>query len=157
MSTNSCSASASTRPASSASPTSSASAPPPAPSAASPSSHDDEPFSRDADPLYDPRADAADEAWLRRHLGATDVRLSCPSCFALLCVDAQAHAEYDGQWRAVFVRNCAASEDGSARITVSGADVVEGDKFQPVACTRCLTEVAVLDEDEVYHFFNVCS
>ena len=31
----------------------------------------------------------------------------------------------------------------------------EGDLYYPVRCTHCNTEVAVYDNDEVYHFFNV--
>ena len=27
--------------------------------------------------------------------------------------------------------------------------------YKPVRCTECNTEVAVYDEDEVYHFFNI--
>lgn len=29
------------------------------------------------------------------------------------------------------------------------------DRFHPVQCEECNTVVAVYDEDEVYHFFNV--
>lgn len=29
------------------------------------------------------------------------------------------------------------------------------DKFNPVRCNVCNTEVAVYDKDEVFHFFNV--
>lgn len=27
--------------------------------------------------------------------------------------------------------------------------------YHPVKCSECSTEVAVLDKDEVYHFFNI--
>ena len=30
-------------------------------------------------------------------------------------------------------------------------------KYNPVRCQECNTEVAVYDEDEIYHFFNVIS
>lgn len=29
------------------------------------------------------------------------------------------------------------------------------ESYHPVCCTECSTEVAVLDKDEVYHFFNI--
>jgi E2F-associated phosphoprotein len=125
----------------------------------------DEDMDEAVDPFYDPRADAADAAWVQRNLSAggdacdsgTDVRLSCPSCFILLCVSAQAHIEYTGQWRAVFVRNCFASDRDTMRVKVDGAATSGEERFRPVACTRCRTEVGVLDEDDVYHFCNVLS
>lgn len=30
-----------------------------------------------------------------------------------------------------------------------------GETFKSVCCSLCSTEVGVIDEDEVYHFFNV--
>jgi hypothetical protein len=160
------SASASTQPTSAAGSPLSAPAAEPTPAPASPassaSSDPDAPLDGDADPLYDPRADAADAAWVRRNLGGggadgTDVRLTCPSCFVLLCARAQAHAEYVGQWRAVFVRNCSVREAETVRVRVEGGEAGTGEVFRPVACTRCRTEVGVLDEDDVYHFCNVLS
>ena len=35
------------------------------------------------------------------------------------------------------------------------AETLADDKYHPVKCTECNTVVAVFDEDEVYHFFNV--
>lgn len=35
----------------------------------------------------------------------------------------------------------------------SGMDADE--VYHPVKCSECSTEVAVLDQDEVYHFFNI--
>ena len=37
------------------------------------------------------------------------------------------------------------------------SDVTEGSEqiFHPVKCDKCDTEVAVFDDDEIYHFFNV--
>lgn len=37
------------------------------------------------------------------------------------------------------------------------ADPADGERetFKPVCCSVCSTEVGVIDEDEVYHFFNV--
>lgn len=31
----------------------------------------------------------------------------------------------------------------------------EEEVYHPVLCTECATEVAVMDKDEVFHFFNV--
>lgn len=31
----------------------------------------------------------------------------------------------------------------------------EGGSYHPVRCAECNTEIAVLDADEVFHFFNV--
>lgn len=31
----------------------------------------------------------------------------------------------------------------------------EEEVYHPVLCTECSTEVAVMDKDEVFHFFNV--
>lgn len=31
----------------------------------------------------------------------------------------------------------------------------EEEIYHPVLCTECSTEVAVMDKDEVFHFFNV--
>ena len=35
------------------------------------------------------------------------------------------------------------------------ADQTEEDKYNPVKCTECGTVVAMYDQDEVYHFFNI--
>ena len=32
---------------------------------------------------------------------------------------------------------------------------VEGEAYRPVGCAVCGTEIAVQDEEEVFHFFNV--
>ena len=36
-----------------------------------------------------------------------------------------------------------------------GQEEEEEEEFHSVKCDHCSTEVAVLDKDEVYHFFNV--
>ena len=36
-----------------------------------------------------------------------------------------------------------------------GEEQEEEDVYKPVKCSTCSTEVAVYDNDEVYHFFNV--
>jgi hypothetical protein len=119
----------------------------------------------DDDPLYDARADDEDERWVRRTLARGQrplgPQLTCPSCFALLCVQSQPHEEYIGQFRAVFVQNCEVDRTSSMRVRVEDGDRNRGDRstdrFRAVSCARCATDVAVLDEDEVYHFCNVLS
>lgn len=39
--------------------------------------------------------------------------------------------------------------------STAGMEKQEEEIYHPVKCTECSTEVAVLDKDEVFHFFNV--
>lgn len=137
--------------------------------AADPNSSGDD--AADADALYDAGADSEDEQWVRRHLmrrpdgsgggGDGRVQLSCPSCFALLCVQCQAHERHEGQFRAIFVRNCVTRSGETMRVRVTregrrGAEIAAaGEMLRPVACAKCDTEVAVRDTMDVYHFCNV--
>jgi hypothetical protein len=116
--------------------------------------------------LYDPRADDVDERWVQRNLArgqkARGPHLTCPSCFTLLCVQSQAHEEYSGQFRAVFVQNCAVDDNSAMRVRIEEhgnrkEPNQRTERYRPVSCARCSTEVAVLDEDDVYHFCNVLS
>lgn len=103
-----------------------------------------------------------------------DVRLSCPSCFALLCTDCQRHARYKTQWRAMFVTdNCVVDEAADrlvpnpAAASGSGgggqfddapeaaAEAAAAEEVAAVKCGACGAQVAVLDSDEIYHFFGV--
>ena len=72
------------------------------------------------------------------------------------------------QYRAIFVVNCKIENDkvrqervkpknGKRRRESSENEAVAaaGETFKPVCCSVCSTEVGVIDEDEVYHFFNV--
>lgn len=52
-------------------------------------------------------------------------------------------------------RKLEATPEQAAEPTPAGMDA--GEAYHPVCCTECSTEVAVLDKDEVYHFFNVLS
>ena len=70
---------------------------------------------------------------------------------ATLCIDCQKHDVYATQFRAMFVRNCLVSR--TERLREGGGE--SGAVFYSVRCADCLTEVAVRDEEEVYHFFNV--
>eukprot|EP00250_Pteridium_aquilinum_P032858 c4814_g1_i1 orf=80-571(+) len=122
--------------------------------------------------FYDPDIDERDQAWAERKRKGrkSDALLSCPACFTTLCIDCQRHEKIVTQYRAMLVLNCKIVEGQSLQFNEkkrkrksraaaqpsfdqeSGKD---GDVFQPVSCLVCETEVAVLDKDEVYHFYNV--
>ncbi|XP_056867864.1 LOW QUALITY PROTEIN: E2F-associated phosphoprotein [Takifugu flavidus] len=112
-------------------------------------------------------------------LPSSDAILNCPACMTTLCLDCQRHEKYRTQYRAMFVMNCTVKPDEvlryqtksdrkqrnrkrrkvettpeeAAELTPAGMDADE--TYHPVCCTECSTEVAVLDKDEVYHFFNI--
>lgn len=84
------------------------------------------------------------------------------------------HESYKTQYRAMFVMNCAVNKEeilkyrnkvkrrskkmkhskelGSIQ---SNQEEEEEEIYHPVLCNECSTEVAVMDKDEVFHFFNV--
>lgn len=73
------------------------------------------------------------------------------------------------QYRAVFVVNCKVgserllyqrnpkSKRGKRRRDLDESEVnaAVGETFKRVSCVVCSTEVGAMDEEEVYHFFNV--
>uniref|UniRef100_A0A0D6RAT3 E2F-associated phosphoprotein n=1 Tax=Araucaria cunninghamii TaxID=56994 RepID=A0A0D6RAT3_ARACU len=90
------------------------------------------------------------------------------------------HEKYVTQYRAMFVLNCKVVENQRLRLPADSkkkrndkkksrgqyngnnnnlhgimSEDVKDEVFKPVCCSVCETEVAVLDEDEIYHFFNV--
>lgn len=79
------------------------------------------------------------------------------------------HEKYVTQYRAIFVVNCNIKNERvlpqrsikpkrgkrGRESDNCGAGSVDGEKFRPVHCEVCSTEVGAIDEDEVYHFFNV--
>ncbi|OWA51281.1 putative E2F-associated phosphoprotein [Hypsibius exemplaris] len=109
----------------------------------------------------------------------TDAVLNCPACMTAVCLDCQRHEVYHQQYRAMFVLNCCIDKTRSLIckakkqpqkkrrtddsepdefVTVDGTVPGSTDKsdiFFPVKCIECGTEVGVIDNDEVYHFFNV--
>ncbi|EOX99085.1 C-terminal [Theobroma cacao] len=120
--------------------------------------------------FYDPDLDDKDELWVqnKRKGRISDAVLSCPACFTTLCLECQRHEKYVTQYRAIFVVNCKIENDqvrqekvkpkrGKRRRECSENEAVDagGETFKPVCCSVCSTEVGVIDEDEVYHFFNV--
>ncbi|KAG9441961.1 hypothetical protein H6P81_017815 [Aristolochia fimbriata] len=121
--------------------------------------------------FYDPDLDTKDETWVHNRIkGRTsDAILSCPACFTILCLDCQQHEKYPTQFRAMFVENCKIKDNqilrekkrkrknsgGSISLTNASNISETAAIFKPVCCLVCSTEVGVLDEDEVYHFFNV--
>lgn len=58
--------------------------------------------------FYDPVADDRDEKWAaeQRQGRKSDALLSCPGCLTTVCIDCQQHAEFEGQFRAMFTINC---------------------------------------------------
>jgi len=132
------------------------------------------------DPLYNEKGDDDDEKWVAKNLAKfmpkgrqTDAVLNCPCCFALLCLDCQRHDTYINQYRAMFVRNCKTlpkeikykrqhdTENEERpyefidRIMVEDEGMYFDEIYHPVVCAVCETELAILDDEEVYHFFNV--
>ncbi|KAJ7233833.1 hypothetical protein O6H91_Y451400 [Diphasiastrum complanatum] len=130
--------------------------------------------------FYDPSLDEENEVWAnsQRQGRKSDAVLSCPACFTILCIDCQRHEIYETQYRAMFVRNCKVSENERLHFPaqnkrkrncdrkgqklkykveeISGDSLFdERDIFKSVHCSVCDTEVAVLDKEEIYHFFNV--
>ncbi|KAL3502289.1 hypothetical protein ACH5RR_036738 [Cinchona calisaya] len=116
--------------------------------------------------FYDPNLDEKDELWVqkKRKGHTSDAVLSCPACFTTLCLDCQRHEKYLTQYRAVFVVNCKikngqVSQPGTKRKRgrrhKTSAEPEVDDVVKPVCCLICSTEVGVIDEEEVYHFFNV--
>nr|GEY87244.1 hypothetical protein [Tanacetum cinerariifolium] len=72
------------------------------------------------------------------------------------------HEKYVTQYRAIFVVNCKikkgeVSDKGSLKRKRSkkGFGSADGESYTPVGCSVCDTEVGVIDDEEVYHFYNV--
>uniref|UniRef100_A0A8B9Q1K4 E2F associated phosphoprotein n=1 Tax=Apteryx owenii TaxID=8824 RepID=A0A8B9Q1K4_APTOW len=102
----------------------------------------------------------------------SDAVLNCPACMTTLCLDCQRHESYKTQYRAMFVMNCSVNKEEilkyrkklkkrnkkmrhSKETTSTQSKQEEEEIYHPVMCTECSTEVAVMDKDEVFHFFNV--
>ncbi|XP_071800337.1 E2F-associated phosphoprotein-like isoform X1 [Asterias amurensis] len=113
----------------------------------------------------------------------SDAVLNCPACLTTLCLDCQRHELYTHQYRAMFVLNCSiiraerlkysvpqkmgrkwrkkhkmqmeTADASSPSTATNGSSGDQQEYFHPVRCSKCNTEVAVYDSDEVYHFFNV--
>ncbi|KAF7251692.1 E2F-associated phosphoprotein [Varanus komodoensis] len=106
----------------------------------------------------------------------SDAVLNCPACMTTLCLDCQRHESYRTQYRAMFVMNCTVVKEEILKYksplnkktkrkhkkikqsseSIAGSEKQEEEEiYHPVKCTECSTEVAVLDKDEVFHFFNV--
>ncbi|CAI2348208.1 unnamed protein product [Caenorhabditis sp. 36 PRJEB53466] len=133
--------------------------------------------------LYDDEEDEDNEKWVKEHRkivrgqdvvqSEADGVLSCPGCMVELTRDCQRHEIYKTQYRAMFVSNCQleaqkmtiektgkerrrdrqqAKKSGKVNLPVLPDD---SDLYTPVKCSSCGTLVAMMDSDEVYHFFNV--
>lgn len=131
------------------------------------------------DLFYDPDKDDDDQEWVDSvrksyhqsgkanptvptKLPNSDAVLNCPACFTVLCLDCQRHEVYNTQYRAMFVVNCTVNTEQKLKFPVKGkgrrgkkAITDPNMDYHPVVCDNCRTEVAMYDQDEVYHFFNV--
>ncbi|CAG8562188.1 3073_t:CDS:2 [Dentiscutata erythropus] len=115
--------------------------------------------------FYDPEIDNDDEIWMKKKLAQyntettnqtttnqttkeitnqtanqtsqTDAILSCPMCFTVLSYHTQRPANSD------------------IELDVKSDDTIKEEIYYPVECEICRTKVAVVDEEEVFHFFNV--
>ncbi|GAB4839621.1 hypothetical protein Ancab_029144 [Ancistrocladus abbreviatus] len=121
--------------------------------------------------FYDSELDDKDELWVssKRKGQYSDAVLSCPACFTILCYESQRHETYVTQYRAVFVVNCKVKnmqvlpqgrqkrkrcEKERHSVPVEGSSH-KGETVRQVCCDVCSTEVGVIDEEEVYHFYDV--
>jgi hypothetical protein len=87
----------------------------------------------------------------QRSQRTTDAILSCPMCFTPLCYDCQRHEVYKNQYRAMFVENC----DIKPQVLTMKDGQGKEEYYKPVKCATCDTEVAVLDAEDIFHFFRV--
>lgn len=129
-------------------------------------SDDEEDLFEEPDELFDEHADSEDEKWVRENLLGSSTcsedvaTVSCPSCFAQLSMQCQQHTRYQNQFRALFVTNCRVVVKESLQVRSEVHEQSEEKReppecFRPVNCSKCETRVAVLDQEGVYHFFNV--
>ena len=110
----------------------------------------------EAESFYDANLDERERRAFRRALGldavgedeGTDAVLSCVGCFATICALCQRHERYE-QYRAVFAAGVRTAEDAAWRPSDAA------DAYREVTCEGCGTVVGVMDDDDVYHFFNV--
>uniref|UniRef100_A0A1A8GT97 E2f-associated phosphoprotein n=1 Tax=Nothobranchius korthausae TaxID=1143690 RepID=A0A1A8GT97_9TELE len=123
-----------------------------------------------------PNAASRSKSGQPRRLPNSDAVLNCPACMTTLCLDCQRHEKYRTQYRAMFVMNCTVKRDEVLRYKTeqlrkqrkrkrgqkveppadAPTNSTDPDEvYHPVTCSECSTEVAVIDEDDVYHFFNI--
>eukprot|EP01134_Creolimax_fragrantissima_P002565 CFRG2565T1 len=133
--------------------------------------------------FYDPDEDDNNQSWINKHRAKVSAKLneeddperkvsndrknarpmfesdgilSCPCCMTMLCLDSQRHEKYTQQYRAMFVMNCKVISDQMlTQKSTENLKNIDTTTYNPVRCEHCSTEVAVVDPDEVYHFFNV--
>ncbi|KAE8677885.1 thioredoxin X [Hibiscus syriacus] len=118
--------------------------------------------------FYDPKLDDKDELWVQKERKGriSDAVLSCPACFTTICLECQRHEKCVTEYRAIFVVICKIENEivrqenvkpkkSGKRSEDEAAAAAGGETFKAVCCLVCSTEVGVIDEDEVYHFFNV--
>ena len=113
----------------------------------------------DMDLFYDATLDAKDEKRVRGKKkkkkknndaieAETDAILSCPKCLSTVCAQCQRHEKFDLQFRAV--ESFGTTVDEEFFIDDNGSF-----RGRKVRCEACEETVGLLDEEDVYHFFNV--
>jgi len=112
----------------------------------------------DMDLFYDATLDAKDEKRVRGKKkkkkndateAQTDAILSCPKCLSTVCAQCQRHEKFDLQFRAVESFGTTVDED------IIFSDDNGSFRGRKVRCEACEETVGLLDEEDVYHFFNV--
>eukprot|EP00210_Caulerpa_lentillifera_P003634 g3469.t1 len=123
--------------------------------------------SEEKDLLYDSKLDTKDARWVHGIRGGrnSDAILSCPCCFTTLCVDCQQHSTNPNRYRAMFVMNSrvdlqqkrypyrSTTSEGKRKSVISILN--DDEECCAVFCGVCGLEVAVYDNEGVYHFFNM--
>lgn len=116
---------------------------------------------QEEDPFYDESVDALDSKWIKEKRGDlfTDGTLCCPLCITPVTFICQRHSVYHHQYRSIFPENCIVDYDTTltphSNKKMSVSQQVPHDLFYAVNCSICQTQVAVLDDENIYHFFDV--
>lgn len=85
----------------------------------------------------------------------SDAHLSCPACFTSLCYDCQRHVTRTHLFRAIFVTaDCIVDRSRQVHPLIRDPQQQSNMKYYIVLCRQCKTHVGVMDEEEVYHFYN---
>ncbi|EIE78482.1 hypothetical protein RO3G_03186 [Rhizopus delemar RA 99-880] len=97
--------------------------------------------------LYDPELDDEDEKWVNKQIEGKKKKKGN----GVLETKDVRHEAYSNQYRAMFVQNCHVIK----KERYQPKDGKEDEYYQKVVCDQCGVHVGMMDQDEVYHFFNV--
>ncbi|KAI8966961.1 hypothetical protein BDF20DRAFT_830558, partial [Mycotypha africana] len=93
--------------------------------------------------LYDPDMDDNDESWVIKQINSKGLIARQ----YILIFSRFRHEKFANQFRAMFVHNCHAIKNERYKY--------EDEYYYKVVCDNCGIQVAMMEEDEIYHFFNV--